>query len=298
MGGGEARRAYHGVQEAIRQPLWRRVAEVFGRVVALQQRVQHYRDLGGFVVLMAFFITILYMQADSSRSYEITAAHAVLFPPVCPSPTPIPALLPCMLPLTPLRALSPPPCAPPFTPTSHVFRRLPHLTVCTTSCARALCARARQHYPWPLASRPLRSAAPFVHLLRNSPHSLPLNLRPECVSPRPPREQGMRQDASNTFNGPDDFYNWLNTSILQSLWADPRCGTGLCERPFQYPAFGRFGCEADCGIFPNLTSVVIRLSSQLDTQQAADKSSWNLCMVNPVSLCWYARPPPASLCSY
>ncbi|CAI5951941.1 unnamed protein product [Closterium sp. NIES-64] len=130
-------------------------------------------------------------------------------------------------------------------------------------------------------------------------------------------------DSSNTFDGLDDFYNWLNTSIiqpsllcikartligscaphcpplspppLQKLWVDPTCGSGTCDRPFQYPAFGRFGCEADCGIFPSLTSIVIRLSSQLDTQQAADESSWNLCMVNPVSLCWYARPPPAAL---
>ncbi|CAI7792479.1 unnamed protein product [Closterium sp. NIES-53] len=153
--------------------------EAFARVVGLQQRVQHYRDLGGFVVLMALFITILYLQADSSRSYEITAAHAVLFPP------------------------------------------------------------------------------------------------------------GMSRDASNTFNGPDDFYSWLNTSIVQSLWADPTCGDGSCDRPFQFPAFGRFGCEADCGTFPNLTTVVVRFSSHLDTQLAVDGSSWNLCMVDPVSLCWY-----------
>ncbi|CAI6004773.1 unnamed protein product, partial [Closterium sp. NIES-65] len=158
--------------------------EAFVRVVALQQRVQHYRDLGGFVVLMALFITILYLQADSSRSYEITSAHAVLFPP------------------------------------------------------------------------------------------------------------GMSQDASNTFNGPDDFYSWLNTSIVQTLWADPTCGDGSCDRPFQFPAFGRFGCEADCGTFPNLTSVIIRFSSHLDTQQAADESSWNLCMVDPVSLCWYEAFQP------
>ncbi|CAI5462638.1 unnamed protein product [Closterium sp. Yama58-4] len=158
--------------------------EAFVRVVALQQRVQHYRDLGGFVVLMALFITILYLQADSSRSYQITAAHSVLFPP------------------------------------------------------------------------------------------------------------GMRQDASNTFNGPEDFYSWLNTSIVQSHWADPTCGDGTCDRPFQFPAFGRFGCEADCGTFPNLTSIVVRFSSHLDTQQAADESSWNLCMVDPISLCWYESFQP------
>ncbi|CAI5509659.1 unnamed protein product [Closterium sp. Naga37s-1] len=158
--------------------------EAFTRVLALQKRVLHYRDLGGFVLLMALFITILYMQADSSRSYDITAAHSVLYPP------------------------------------------------------------------------------------------------------------GMSQDTTNTFSGADDFYQWLNNSIIQTLWADLTCGDGLCNYPLQYPAFGRFGCEADCGTFPNLTAVAVHLSSQLHSQQAAEQSSWNLCMVNPVSLCWYETPQP------
>ncbi|GJP56723.1 hypothetical protein CLOM_g15776 [Closterium sp. NIES-68] len=158
--------------------------EAFGRVLALEQRVRHYRDLGGFVVLMALFIAILYLQADSSRSFQITAAHSVLYPP------------------------------------------------------------------------------------------------------------DMRQDASNTFAGTTEFYDWLNNTVIQNVWADFTCGDGTCHRPFQFPAFGRFGCEADCGTFPNLTSVVVRFSSQLDTQQAAEESSWNLCMVNPVSLCWYESLQP------
>ncbi|CAI5535095.1 unnamed protein product [Closterium sp. Naga37s-1] len=160
--------------------------EAFTRVVALQQRVQHYRDLGGFALLMALFTTILYLQADSSRSYEITAAHSVLFPP------------------------------------------------------------------------------------------------------------GMSQDSSNTFAGPADFYDWLNSTIVQTLWADLPCGDGTCDRPFQFPAFGRFGCHADCGTFPNLTAVIINFSSQLDTQGAAEEPSWNLCMVNPVSLCWYEAFQPVA----
>ncbi|CAI5983997.1 unnamed protein product, partial [Closterium sp. NIES-65] len=268
--------------------------EAFARVVALQQRVQHYRDLGGFVVLMALFITILYLQADSSRSYEITAAHAVLFPPVC-SPTPRRARPPCMLPPPHLVLFSPcsSPHLPPFVlyaPVSSPLPQSPHLLRC-------------------------------MHAL--PPHS-------------PPPGRGMQQDASNTFAGPDDFYSWLNTSIvqvrfpslslfppmqhhtsllptskpaqssaralltaslscpppLQSLWMDPTCGDGSCHRPFQFPAFGRFGCEADCGTFPNLTSVVVSFSSHLDMHQTEDESSWNLCMVNPVSLCWYESFQP------
>ncbi|CAI5497360.1 unnamed protein product, partial [Closterium sp. Naga37s-1] len=79
--------------------------------------------------------------------------------------------------------------------------------------------------------------------------------------------------ACNPFLSPS-----LPCHALQTLWADFTCGDGTCNRPFQYPAFGRFGCEADCGSFPNLTSIIIRFSSQLHSQQAAEQSSWNLCM--------------------
>lgn len=31
------------------------------------------------------------------------------------------------------------------------------------------------------------------------------------------------------------------------MWKDPVCGDGLCEAPFEFAAYGRFGCRADCG---------------------------------------------------
>ena len=40
------------------------------------------------------------------------------------------------------------------------------------------------------------------------------------------------------------------------------CGDGVCERPFEYAAYGRFGCRADCGRLQdiqNLTAVQIDL---------------------------------------
>ncbi|GJP79153.1 hypothetical protein CLOP_g9398 [Closterium sp. NIES-67] len=187
-GAGFPRMESGGLHEAEMDEMDREVLqEAFQRVVALERRVQHYRDLGGFGVLMALFIAILYLQADSSRSYQITAAHSLLYPP------------------------------------------------------------------------------------------------------------GMSQDSSSTFTGAADFYQWLNTSIIQTLWADFTCGDGTCQRPFQFPAFGRFGCKADCGTFPNLTSVVVSFSSELDSQHADQASSWNLCMVNPVSLCWYDAMQPFPL---
>ncbi|CAI5986314.1 unnamed protein product [Closterium sp. NIES-65] len=227
--------------------------EAFTRVLALQKRVLHYRDLGGFVLLMALFITILYLQADSSRSYDITAAHSVLYPPVS-------LLLPYLPP--PLTPLSPSPLypTPPF----------PSLSI--------LLFPSRTHSPLP----------PYL----TPPHPPPVPCLPSSATPVNTLSPTPCADGTNTFAGADDFYQWLNNSIIQTLWADFTCGDGTCNRPFQYPAFGRFGCQADCGTFPNLTSVVVRLSSQLHTQEAAEQSSWNLCMVNPVSLCWYEAPQP------
>ncbi|CAI6004771.1 unnamed protein product [Closterium sp. NIES-65] len=494
----------------------------FVRVVALQQRVQHYRDLGRFVVLMALFITILYLQADSSRSYEITSAHAMLYPPPrrlvhnrrqqpgakwtrLPASTgngnfvmqkskptqtiaregqisemsSLPALIrlgrlkfiPYSFILALLGALSrdidhqphnhdelqfhvesflpvalfvacthvmthyfneyfdyeadlankqrgkwnggsgvlPEGLLPPWvalaagnvfligsivtlaflrTPAQYVacatvflswgytgppfklhYRGLGEVVVAIvlTWCVPVMGALQRRGDGAFLLPTSLRTIIPllfvqqFVRMMVMNLPDIESDLQCGKITLTAQMGPSGRHDSSNTFDGLDDFYNWLNTSIiqvrsltsplnlcviapcalgacfvphthaylppthaasqpsllcikartligscaphcpplspppLQKLWVDPTCGSGTCDRPFQYPAFGRFGCEADCGIFPSLTSIVIRLSSQLDTQQAADESSWNLCMVNPVSLCWYARPPPAAL---
>lgn len=34
---------------------------------------------------------------------------------------------------------------------------------------------------------------------------------------------------------------------LQAVWKDPTCGDGICEAPFEFASFSRFGCKADCG---------------------------------------------------
>ncbi|CAI5484977.1 unnamed protein product, partial [Closterium sp. Yama58-4] len=160
------------------------VQEVFNRVSLLRAQVQHYRALGGFVLLMALFVAMVYLQADSSRTYQVTAAHSVL---------------------------------------------------------------------------------------------IPSNFAP---------------DSSNRFAGAADFYAWLNNSIIENFWQDPPCGDGLCDQPLEFPAFGRFGCEADCGTFPNLTSVSVHFTTSFSSSEALAVSSWNLCMQSPISLCWHALPQP------
>ncbi|CAI6004768.1 unnamed protein product [Closterium sp. NIES-65] len=158
--------------------------DVFDRVSFLRDQVQHYRALGGFVLLMALFVAMVYLQADSSHTFQVTSAHSVL---------------------------------------------------------------------------------------------IPTNFAP---------------DSSNRFAGAGEFYSWLNNSIFRQFWQDPPCGDGTCDQPFEFPAFGRFGCEADCGTFPNLTSVSIHFTTSFSSNEALAASSWNLCMQSPISLCWHALPQP------
>ena len=72
----------------------------------------------------------------------------------------------------------------------------------------------------------------------------------------------------------------------QVVGAAPPCGDGACEPPFEFPAFGRFGCKADCGTFTNVTSIAYDIDTNFPSESARAASSWNLCMMSPISLCW------------
>eukprot|EP00271_Cylindrocystis_brebissonii_P022895 TRINITY_DN9019_c0_g1_i11.p1 TRINITY_DN9019_c0_g1~~TRINITY_DN9019_c0_g1_i11.p1 ORF type:complete len:389 (+),score=30.12 TRINITY_DN9019_c0_g1_i11:111-1277(+) len=90
-------------------------------------------------------------------------------------------------------------------------------------------------------------------------------------------------------NAPTDIYDWLNTSIVQNVWADPPCGDGVCSSPAEYPAFGRFGCSIDCGTFENVTTILITISYSFISDLERSSSSWNLIMTSPLSLQWFAE---------
>jgi hypothetical protein len=50
--------------------------------------------------------------------------------------------------------------------------------------------------------------------------------------------------------------------LLQTVWKDPICGDGICETPFEFASYGRFGCRADCGMLSqvqNLTTIQVDL---------------------------------------
>lgn len=46
----------------------------------------------------------------------------------------------------------------------------------------------------------------------------------------------------------DFILEWLH-GTLENHWIDAKCGDDICERPFEFAFYGRFGCRADCGTY-------------------------------------------------
>lgn len=54
-------------------------------------------------------------------------------------------------------------------------------------------------------------------------------------------------DADAAFSTPAQALSWLREGIVRPIWTPRVCGDGACQSPYEYPAYGRFGCEVDCG---------------------------------------------------
>jgi hypothetical protein len=39
----------------------------------------------------------------------------------------------------------------------------------------------------------------------------------------------------------EDFYTWLDRSVLSAVFQDEICGDGVCDSPEEQPGLGRFG---------------------------------------------------------
>ena len=67
-----------------------------------------------------------------------------------------------------------------------------------------------------------------------------------------------------TFKSENDVLNYIGTQILLPIWKDPICGDGNCEWPWEFPAWGPFGCRAGAwgGLWVHggfLHSVILRV---------------------------------------
>ena len=98
------------------------------------------------------------------------------------------------------------------------------------------------------------------------------------------------------------LYEWLSESVVEPIWTEAPCGDGVCSAPYEFPAFGRFGCKADCGSATNIISFVIHIQTRFGNSIAVSalelmsQASWNLCLQDPgryandlPDLCWYEK---------
>jgi hypothetical protein len=78
---------------------------------------------------------------------------------------------------------------------------------------------------------------------------------------------------------------------MQKTWVDPACGDGVCESPFEFSSYGRFGCRADCGrltdTVENLTTIQVDITynfnhpaSSIPSSELMSHATWNLCPEN------------------
>ncbi|GAQ92259.1 Ca2+-modulated nonselective cation channel polycystin [Klebsormidium nitens] len=90
----------------------------------------------------------------------------------------------------------------------------------------------------------------------------------------------------SSFTYANDFYAYINDTFVTTIWADPVCGDGVCDRPIEFNGFGRFGCTPDCG---SMETVPVTVSFETDFKTARDQADadWNMCMTSPDHLCWF-----------
>eukprot|EP00878_Enallax_costatus_P014604 GHUV01015278.1.p1 GENE.GHUV01015278.1~~GHUV01015278.1.p1 ORF type:complete len:330 (+),score=78.71 GHUV01015278.1:470-1459(+) len=116
-------------------------------------------------------------------------------------------------------------------------------------------------------------------------------------------KQALLPDGTTTtlsFSSDDQVLDYIGTRIIKPIWKDPVCGDSKCEVPWEFPAWGPFGCQADCGLNPNTTRVIVRVSADftghpsISPKTLMGQVTWNLCLNDTLrtkrglpALCWF-----------
>ena len=110
---------------------------------------------------------------------------------------------------------------------------------------------------------------------------------------------GLLKPEETSTQDSNYFYSWLNDQVLEPVWTETICGDGRCQPPYEIPAFGRFGCKSDCGMAPNLITLVLQVTSQFGHPVVSPfelmvQARWNLCLTVPdreendlLDECWF-----------
>jgi len=110
---------------------------------------------------------------------------------------------------------------------------------------------------------------------------------------------GLLKPSETSTQDPNYFYSWLNDQVIEPVWTEVICGDDRCQPPYEIPAFGRFGCKADCGVAANLVTLVLQITSQfahpvVSPFELMVQARWNLCLTVPeressdlMDECWF-----------
>jgi len=111
--------------------------------------------------------------------------------------------------------------------------------------------------------------------------------------------EGLIKPEKSSTQDRNYFYSWLNDQVLEPVWTEIVCGDGRCQTPHEIPAFGRFGCKADCGAASVLITLVLQITSKFAHRVVSPfelmlQATWNLCLTVPERVdndlmdeCWY-----------
>lgn len=102
------------------------------------------------------------------------------------------------------------------------------------------------------------------------------------------------------FSSEDQVLAYLGNRAVTPVFTDPVCGDGRCEAPYEFPAWGPFGCRADCGAQPIVTNVVVSVAGDfvghatISPRVLMEGVRWNLCRDDAArrdrgetDLCWW-----------
>ena len=104
--------------------------------------------------------------------------------------------------------------------------------------------------------------------------------------------------AVTSMANPAQILDWLVETAFP-VWVDEVCGDGTCNEPFEFPAYGRFGCRADCGSNANLTTMLLQVRADFrddlySPRALMSAAAWNLCKRDEAAkkagfpdVCWW-----------
>ncbi|KAK3287540.1 hypothetical protein CYMTET_4962 [Cymbomonas tetramitiformis] len=80
--------------------------------------------------------------------------------------------------------------------------------------------------------------------------------------PKVQRAHNIALESNTKYLSTTQYVSWLHQKV-QTIWKPVLCGDNICTEPFEFPSYGRLGCEADCGYETNLLSRTIIIKAKI-----------------------------------